>query len=91
MSVDRLLELLKQFKDSTNKRERVWPARFCTTVDFVLPCHCKQPDVEVAFSLIPRPTPAQKRFPERELQITGKLFGGIIEHGLVTPPPKFRT
>ena len=24
------------------------------------------------------------RFPERELQITGKLFGGIIEHGLVT-------
>ena len=24
------------------------------------------------------------RFPERELQITGQLFGGIIEHGLVT-------
>ena len=62
MSVDRLLELLKQFKDLTNKRERVWPARCCTTVDIVLPCHCKQPDVEVAFSLIPRPTPAQKRF-----------------------------
>ena len=62
MSVDRLLELLKQFKDSTNKRERVWLARFCTTVDFVLPCHYKQPDVEVAFSLIPRPTPARKRF-----------------------------
>ena len=56
MSVDRLLELLKQFKDSTNKRERVWLARFCTTVDIVLPCHCKQPDVEVAFSLIPLST-----------------------------------
>ena len=24
------------------------------------------------------------QFPEKELQITGQLFGGIIEHGLVT-------
>ncbi len=24
------------------------------------------------------------QFPEKELQITGHLFGGIIEHGLVT-------
>ncbi len=24
------------------------------------------------------------QFPEKELRITGQLFGGIIEHGLVT-------
>lgn len=24
------------------------------------------------------------QFPDKELQITGQLFGGIIEHGLVT-------
>lgn len=64
MSVDKLLELLKQFKDSSVKKDR----------DLFV---CMLRNMFEEYKFFPQ-------FPEKELQITGQLFGGIIEHGLVT-------
>ena len=86
MSVDQLLDMLKQFKDSINKKERVsGPTQplggqvvtvFSPSLSqdlFV----CMLRNMFEEYKFFPQ-------FPEKELQITGQLFGGIIEHGLVT-------
>ncbi|XP_064398380.1 CCR4-NOT transcription complex subunit 1-like [Halichondria panicea] len=64
MTVDQLLDMLKQFKDSNNKKEK----------DLYV---CMLRNMFEEYKFFPQ-------FPEKELQITGQLFGGIIEHELVT-------
>ena len=85
MSVDQLLHTLKQFRASANKRERVGTAVAMVTEDVlesavplllqeVFTCMLKNMFDEYKFF---------PQFPDKELQITGQLFGGIIDQGLV--------
>ncbi|XP_065914765.1 CCR4-NOT transcription complex subunit 1-like isoform X2 [Dysidea avara] len=63
MTVDKLLEILKQFRSSTIQKEK-----------------------ELFTSMVRRMFEEYKYFPgfpEKELRITGQLFGGIIDQGLV--------
>jgi len=64
MSIDEVLELLKRFQDSSNRRERE-----------VFACMLRNLFEEYKFF---------PQYPEKELHTTAQLFGGIIEHGLVS-------
>ncbi|KAJ9577751.1 hypothetical protein L9F63_005671, partial [Diploptera punctata] len=64
LSIDEVLEMLKKFQDSPNKRERE-----------VFNCMLRNLFEEYRFF---------PQYPEKELQITAQLFGGIIERGLVS-------
>jgi CCR4-NOT transcription complex subunit 1 len=64
LTVDEVLELLKKFQHSTNRRERE-----------IFDCMLRNLFEEYRFF---------PQYPDRELHITAQLFGGIMEHGLVT-------
>lgn len=64
LTVDEVLELLKKFQNSSNRRERE-----------IFDCMLRNLFEEYRFF---------PQYPERELHITAQLFGGIMEHGLVT-------
>ncbi|XP_014478138.1 PREDICTED: CCR4-NOT transcription complex subunit 1 isoform X5 [Dinoponera quadriceps] len=63
LSIDEVLDMLKKFTDSTNRRERE-----------VFQCMMRNLFEEYKFF---------PQYPEKELQITAQLFGGIIERGLI--------
>lgn len=63
LSIDEVLDMLKKFQDSPNKRERE-----------VFSCMLRNLFEEYKFF---------PQYPDKELQITAQLFGGIIERGLV--------
>ncbi|XP_035741230.1 CCR4-NOT transcription complex subunit 1-like isoform X2 [Vespa mandarinia] len=63
LSIDEVLDMLKKFQDSGNKRERE-----------VFNCMLRNLFEEYRFF---------PQYPDKELQITAQLFGGIIERGLV--------
>ncbi|XP_076264687.1 CCR4-NOT transcription complex subunit 1 isoform X3 [Rhynchophorus ferrugineus] len=64
LSIDEVLNMLKRFQDSHNKREKE-----------VFNCMLKSLFEEYTFF---------PQYPDKELQITAQLFGGIIERGIVT-------
>lgn len=64
LTVDEVLDLLKKFQNSPNKRERE-----------IFDCMLRNLFEEYRFF---------PQYPDRELTITAQLFGGIMEHGLVT-------
>ena len=64
LTVDEVLDLLKKFQNSPNKRERE-----------IFDCMLRNLFEEYRFF---------PQYPDRELHITAQLFGGIMEHGLVT-------
>ncbi|RZF38916.1 hypothetical protein LSTR_LSTR005163 [Laodelphax striatellus] len=64
LSIDEVLDMLKAFQESQNKRER----------DVY---HCMLRNLFEEYRFFPQ-------YPEKELHTTAQLFGGIIDHGLVT-------
>jgi hypothetical protein len=63
MTVDQVLEMLKKYQESPNKRERE-----------IFTCMIKNLFDEYRYF---------PQYPDKELQITANLFGGIIQMGLV--------
>lgn len=63
LSIDEVLDMLKRFSESSNRREREVH-------------HCMLRNLLEEYKFFPQ-------YPEKELQITAQLFGGMIEKNLV--------
>lgn len=63
LSIDEVLDMLKRFSESTNRREREVH-------------HCMLRNLLEEYKFFPQ-------YPDKELQITAQLFGGMIDRNLV--------
>ncbi|XP_064641680.1 CCR4-NOT transcription complex subunit 1-like isoform X3 [Lineus longissimus] len=69
ISIDEVLDMLKRFKDSSDRKEKVGIKKEVF--------HCMLRNLFEEYRFFPQ-------YPDKELHTTAVLFGGIIEQGLVT-------